>query len=288
MLQSCTDLEVDGSTALDEAKATVETIELFAEVAQESVKAAEECAAKAGITLVAVPAIDNVESAGAILSQAGFTPSFIAKPNTEKSLDFKLATPHTSPGPGEMAKRGSVVTVFVYQKAADSAEPKVTTPQATWVRSEPVIASNGQNGRVPKRMQVSANSLSYGTKSDGKDFANTLKWSSPPAEIKVNDTISLTINSSSQEGPANVGGWWNINCAEKGSLKGDTSAGSTKNYRATGSPDSHNAACTFKFVPQGGDASIQFSGGHDPAPDTWVTVTWTYKRKDAVKDKGAD
>ena len=92
--------------------------------------------------LVTVPSIngaDNAAAAGSILHQAGFKPVFKALKPSYKINEFKFAG--QSPRPGEMKPRGSVVTVYVYQKyeepaasagdTAASAGAELSKPAAT-------------------------------------------------------------------------------------------------------------------------------------------------------------
>ena len=141
-----------------------------------------------------------------------------------------------------------------------------------WIRTGPIYNSGGKEGQLPKSLKVSETNLSYETEKDNRKWSNTLTWDEPPATLRPGQSVTLTITASSEQGWANVGGWWNINCQRDGS--GQPSAGSNKGWRAT---DPNSGKYTFTFDPSSGDPSIQFSGGHDPAPDTWVLVTYKYE-----------
>ncbi|MCX6028669.1 MAG: FHA domain-containing protein [Chloroflexi bacterium] len=157
----------------------------------------------------------------------------------------------------------------------EAVEPRTTHAappaqgQEIWTRVEPVLPK-------PRGLQVTDTSLTYQTERDGKQYANTLTWTPPPATLRAGEVVTLKISATTEQGWGSVGGWWNINCASDG--KGDMSAGSPDNFRLTGSPDPHNATYTFKFDPRSAEPTIQLSAGHDPNPDDWVLVTYKYER----------
>jgi hypothetical protein len=156
------------------------------------------------------------------------------------------------------------------------ANNKPQNPQAkneVWTRKGPFYSSGGKEGQLPKRIKVSETNLTYETEKDKRKWSNTLTWNEPPATLSPGQSVTLTLTASSEQGWANVDGWWNINCQRDGS--GQPSAGSDKNWRAT---DPSSGKYTFTFDPSGGNPYIQLSAGHDPAPDTWVLVTYKYER----------
>jgi hypothetical protein len=162
----------------------------------------------------------------------------------------------------------------------------------TWVRKGPFFSSNGRCppdkepsanldkcGPRDKQMQVSGTTMTL--KSNRTNRSNTLTWSEPPAEMPTKEkdpwevTLTLKADSPDYEGPV-VGGWWNISCERAG--QGDKSAGSSKNYRLSGSPDPHSATYRFTFDPWS-SCDIQLSGGNDWTPELWVLVTYKYEKK---------
>ena len=176
-----------------------------------------------------------------------------------------MTRPRPSPPPSEETTGGGTTTPLASPVKFEN-----------WVRRGPFFASNNQEGRKPQRLEVGDESLSFMEEAEGKTYKNTLMWTPPPETLQPGQEVMLTLSATSNE-RAMVGGWWNINCQING--KGDTSAGSPKEYRLTGSPDPHSATYTFKFAPAS-DPYIQLSAGRDPAPDTWVLVTYKYERQD--------
>lgn len=144
----------------------------------------------------------------------------------------------------------------------------------TWTRIGPFYSSGDQEGRKPKFMGVNGNTIAYTTERDGKTWTNTLSWDKlPPETLETGQEVKLKMTASTEQGWGNVGGWWNSNCRDD--MKGDNEAGSDKNFRRSGGP--HNVGeITFKFDPSDGNPFIQLSAGHDPAPDTWVLITYKY------------
>lgn len=143
-----------------------------------------------------------------------------------------------------------------------------------WMRTGPFYASGDQEGRMPKYMEVNGTTITYTTEKDGKTWTNTLNWETvPPETLEPGQEVHLKMTATTQQGWGNVGGWWNCNCRVE--MKGEASAGSDVNYRREGGP--HNVGdITFKFNPSDGNPYIQLSAGHDPAPDTWILITYKY------------
>jgi len=185
----------------------------------------------------------------------------------------------TTPIGGESTTPGDTTTTVTTNETGTPTDGSATTlidpsEVTTWRRTGPFYASADTEGRLPKYMQVNGTAFTYTVEKEGKTWTNTMTWDGlPPETLTRGQEVRLTMNTTTQEGWANVGGWWNINCQTD--TIGDASAGSLKHYRTTGGP--HNIGdITFKFDPKNSEPYIQLSAGHDPAPDTWVLITFKY------------
>lgn len=222
-----------------------------------------------GVLAPAVVVVGAGSTAGSVSAGTGPQPPARQPPGALQgpvsgSLPGGTTTPAAPPlGPRTASATPGTAT----STAAKAIEPLV------WKRIGPIFGT-GDERRKPKYLQVTDSSLTYTAERDGRTWTNTLSWSTPPATLKPGDSVTLTMMASSQQGWANVSGWWNFNVAKDG--KGETGVGSAKSWRAK---DPHSSAFTFIFAPGSAKPYMQVSAGHDPVKDQWVLVTWEYERQ---------
>ncbi len=160
--------------------------------------------------LVAVPAIDSIDTASAVITGAGFTPSIAALPPPDKSLELKLAG--QSPAAGEMKARGSVVTVYVYQKASDSmaTDGSTTKPSDLPTTTGKTISMPELRGltldqattRLGKNMRIGGDEV--GDKPPTPEKALTIYLQSPAANSTIDPTKGEVVVTVKRYGSAKV------------------------------------------------------------------------------------
>lgn len=145
--------------------------------------------------MVTVPSVSGAESidyARTILNQAGFKSGFSAvKPDPTK--DKELSISHTTPGAGEKAKKGSLVTVFIFQKYEATPTP---TPTATPARTTALPSLIGLTleqavSRLPSNMRIGSDEV--GDAPPTPEQALTIFYQSPTGGALVDSTKPLSI-----------------------------------------------------------------------------------------------
>ena len=167
------------------------------------------------MTVPDLAVFDNVSEMKAVLAHAGLTGSFSAKGiPTKKEMEFKFAG--QSHPPNTKVKRGTVISVSIYQKFDDTAAAmpggKDTIPDVSGLSLDAAQATLAAAG-------LGIGGISEGGKAPVEEKANRIKGTTPDAgeKIPANKTVMLIKWGAFKDKPANpplaqgkdpLGGTW--------------------------------------------------------------------------------